>query len=232
MTALVIQVAMEEEAQPFLDAADQVSEPVEIGRAVHRGLAVGDATVVLVRSGIGMVNAAVAAAGAIARYGSDDVAIVSAGTAGGLAAQVEVGDVIVASEAINVQADARAFGYALGQVPGMPEAYPVDEGLRAALAAVEVEGVAVREGAMGAGDRFVTSDAALTLREEFPALLSIDMETAAVAHAALLHGARFAAARGVSDLCAPTADQFETHVDDAAARSARVVLSALGSLVR
>lgn len=219
---------MPEEAQPFVDAASEASEPVRLGRALHRGIVLDGRTVVLVVSGIGMVNAADAAAGAIHRYGPD-VAIISAGTAGGLAADVSVGDVIVADAAVNVEADARAFGYALGQTPGMPETYTADAPLRDALAA-GAPGLSVRTGAMGAGDKFVTVDVAHGLRGAFPALLSVDMETAAVAQTAGNHGARFAAARGVSDLCAPDASQFETHVDDAAERSARVVIAALGRL--
>ncbi|WP_221586052.1 5'-methylthioadenosine/S-adenosylhomocysteine nucleosidase [Microbacterium sp. G2-8] len=230
MTAIIIQVAMEEEAQPFLDAAREVSDPIPVGNAVHRGIVLGDATVVLVRSGIGMVNAAAAAAAAILRYGPEGVVLVSAGSAGGLAAEVNVGDVVVGSQTVNVEADARAFGYALGQVPGMPETFDADVELSTALAAVDVPGVPVRLGAMGAGDKFVTADLARRLRKDFPPLLTVDMETAAVAHTAHNHGARFAVARGVSDLCAPTADQFETHVDDAAARSARVVIDALARL--
>ncbi|GAB2517666.1 5'-methylthioadenosine/adenosylhomocysteine nucleosidase [Microbacterium petrolearium] len=225
MTTYVIQVAMDEEAAPFLEAAAEASEPIRIGRAVHRGIVLGGRTVVLVVSGIGMVNAADAAAGAIHRYGPD-VALIGAGTAGGLASAVAVGDVIVATEAVNVDADARAFGYVLGQTPGMPARYPADPVLLDALGG----GDGVRIGAMGAGEKFVTVELAHALRRDFPELLSVDMETAAVAQVAHNHGARFAVARGVSDLCAPTAEQFETHVDDAAERSARVVIAALGRL--
>jgi adenosylhomocysteine nucleosidase len=226
VTTYVIQVAMDEEAAPFLEAAAEASEPIRIGRAVHRGIVLGGRTVVLVVSGIGMVNAADAAAGAIHRYGPD-VALIGAGTAGGLASAVAVGDVIVATEAVNVDADARAFGYVLGQTPGMPARYPADPVLLDALAS---ESDGARVGAMGAGEKFVTVELAHALRGDFPELLSVDMETAAVAQVAHNHGARFAVARGVSDLCAPTAEQFETHVDDAAERSARVVIAALGRL--
>ncbi|WP_261167089.1 5'-methylthioadenosine/S-adenosylhomocysteine nucleosidase [Microbacterium sp. Marseille-Q6965] len=228
MTTYVIQVAMDEEAAPFLEAAAEVSEPIRIGRAVHRGAVLGGRTVVVVVSGIGMVNAAVAAAGAVHRYGPE-IALIVAGTAGGLAGMVEVGDVIVGVEAVNVDADARAFGYALGQTPGMPERYSADPDLREALTVGDA-GASVRTGAMGSGEKFVTVELAHALRHDFPSLLSVDMETAAVAQAALNHGVRFAVARGVSDLCAPTPEQFETHVDDAAARSARVVIAALGRL--
>jgi len=228
-SAYVIQVAMDEEAQPFIDAADESSAPVRIGRAQHRGLQVGRHTVVLVTSGIGMINAADAAAGSVARYGGD-IAIISAGTCGGLAAGTAVGEVVVGTETVNVEANAVAFGYVPGQTPGMPASYATDERLRAALSAVSVEGVPVREAAMGAGDKFATTDIAHALREGFPQLVTIDMETVAVAQVAHNHGAAFAVARGISDLCAPGGTEFDTHVDDAAERSARVVLAALESL--
>jgi adenosylhomocysteine nucleosidase len=212
VSAIVVQVAMDEEAQPFLDAAEQVSEPVAIGRAVHRGIVVGGATFVLVVSGIGMVNAADAVAGSVFRYGSE-IVLVSAGSAGGLAGDARVGDVVVGTEILNVEADARAFGYALGQV----------------LAAAFV-GERVTRAAMASGEKFVTAGIAHELRENFPGSWSVDMETAAIAQAAFNHGVRFAACRAISDLCAPDSDEFDAHLDGAAERSAAVVLDALPRL--
>jgi adenosylhomocysteine nucleosidase len=224
----VVLVAMDEEATPFVDLADEVSEPVRIGRAEHRGIVVGGRTHVLVRTGIGMVNAAGAAAGALARYG-EGVHLISAGSAGGLAKGVQVGDVIVSDSLVNVGADARAFGYELGQVPGMPVAYDGDPELRRALLAAR-GGLTVREGAVGSGERFVTAEFAAQLREQFPHLLAVDMESAAIAQVAHNHGTRFVSVRGVSDLCAPDGTEFLTHVDDAAERSARLVVAGLAAL--
>ncbi|WP_230668076.1 5'-methylthioadenosine/S-adenosylhomocysteine nucleosidase [Microbacterium sp. MEC084] len=224
----VVLVAMEEEAAPFLEQAGEVSEPVVIGRAEHRGIVVDGRTHVLVRTGIGMVNAADAAAGAIARYGRD-VHLVSAGSAGGLAKGVQVGDVVVSDSLVNVGADARAFGYALGQVPGMPVTYDGDAELRQALLGAAGD-LTVREGAIGSGERFVTAELAEELRRDFPHLLAVDMESAAIAQVAHNHGVRFVSVRAVSDLCAPDGTEFLTHIDGAAERSARVVLGALAAL--
>ncbi|GGH41298.1 5'-methylthioadenosine/S-adenosylhomocysteine nucleosidase [Microbacterium album] len=219
---VVIQVAMAEEAEPFLAAAEEVSEPVGIGRSEHRGIVVSGRTHVLVRSGIGMVNAADAAVGAIHRYGAG-VRLISAGSAGGLARGIAVGDVVVSDALVNVAADVRPFGYALGQVPGMPERFDIDASLRGAFLA----GPGVREGAIGSGEAFVTAALAERLREDFPDLLAVDMESAAIAQVAYNHGVPFVSVRAVSDLCAPDGSEFLTHIDDAAERSARVVLAAL-----
>jgi len=226
VTAIVVQVAMDEEAQPFLDAAAQVSDPVTLGRAVHRGVVIGGATLVLVVSGIGMVNAADAVAGSVFRYGSD-ILLVSGGSAGGLASDARVGDVVVGTEIVNLEADARAFGYALGQVPGMPASYPTDAALAAAFT-----GERVTRAAMASGEKFVTAELAHALRENFPGSWSVDMETAAIAQAAFNHGVRFAACRAISDLCAPDSEEFDTHLDGAAARSAEIIIDALPRLAR
>ncbi|GAA4196314.1 5'-methylthioadenosine/S-adenosylhomocysteine nucleosidase [Microbacterium oryzae] len=229
MSHVVVQVAMDEEAQPFLDAASEVSEPVQIGRAIHRGVVVGGRTFVLVRSGIGMVNAAVAAVGSAHRYG-DDILLISAGSAGGLGPGVQVGDIVVGTQYINVDADAQAFGYVPGQVPGMPPSYAPDPFAHAALITAALADGRGREGAIGSGEKFVTVDIAHRLREVFPAILAVDMETAALAQTAFNLGLRFASLRAISDLCAPDGTEFETHIDDAAERSAQVVLAALAQL--
>ncbi|MBP2437382.1 5'-methylthioadenosine/S-adenosylhomocysteine nucleosidase [Microbacterium amylolyticum] len=230
MTAIVIQVAMEEEAQPFLDAASEVSEPFTVGGAEHRGIVIGGATVVLVRSGIGMVNATAAATGALHRYGPDGVVLISAGSAGGLAAGIQVGDVVIADHTVNVEASALAFGYVPGQVPGMPATYDTDPQLAQAFADTRIDDISVRHGAMGSGDKFATNDIAVGLRETFPQLLTIDMETSAIVATARAYGVRCAAVRAVSDLCAPDGSEFATHIDGAAERSARVVIDGLARL--
>jgi adenosylhomocysteine nucleosidase len=227
--ASVIIVAMEEEAQPFLDRADTVADVPTGAHVVRRDLTVGDRRAVLLRSGIGFANAVAAAAYSFYTLGAQ-APVISAGTAGGLAAGVEVGHVIVGSRYVNLNADATAFGYALGQVPGMPADYaPADDLTTAALGAAVGDTIAVA-GAIGSSETFVTAPRALRLREEFPDVVAVDMETAALAQFAHTHGAPFVSIRAISDLCAPDGTEFLTHVDDAAARSADVVLATIMAL--
>lgn len=235
----VVLVAMDDEAAPFLELASAAGEPELVGRAEHRRLTLAGRPVVLVRSGIGFVNATAAGAGAIFRYGAD-VPLISAGSAGGLAKDVAVGDVVLGTRLVNADADARAFGYVLGQVPGMPEAYDAAPGLADAVRqasavgvppAGEVGGAAVlREGTIGSGEKFVTADLAARLRADFPDVLAVDMESAALAQLCHNFGTDFVSVRAVSDLCAPDGTEFLTHVDDAALRSARLVTAAIGVL--
>ena len=240
----VVLVAMDDEAAPFLDlATEQVpgssakpsasptTPPERVGRAEHRHLTLAGRPVVLVRTGIGSVNASAAGASAILRYGAD-VPLISAGSAGGLAQGIAVGDVVLGTRLVNADADARAFGYVLGQVPGMPQAYDAAPRLTEAArkAAVAVGAQALREGTVGSSEKFATTDVALGLRTNFPDMLAIDMESAALAQLCHSFGTDFVSVRAVSDLCAPDGTEFLTHIDDAAQRSARVVTAMIGLL--
>ena len=197
----------------------------------------GPRELVLVRSGIGLVAAASALATALTRLAP--AVVLSAGTTGGLGREVEVGDVCVSTTLAYTDADATAFGYAHGQTPGQPAVFEADA---AVLARVEEVGPAalrastassggtrIRAGQMLAGNSFVTAANVGRARELFPGAVSTDMESTALAQVAASAGIPFASVRGVSDLCGPEAGQdFHIGADEAAARSAAVVLAALG----
>jgi adenosylhomocysteine nucleosidase len=86
----------------------------------------------------------------------------------------------------------------------------------------------IRTGTMLAGDTFVGAALVDAVRASFPDALSTDMESTALAQVAHAHAVPFVSVRGISDLCGPVAqDDFLTHVDDAAERSAAVVLGLL-----
>ena len=235
--AAIILVAMAEEAAPFLAAANATAPPVTVGKALQYRLTLAGREVLLVQGGIGLVNAAGATTAAIlaARAADPDAAplVISAGSAGGVGVQVRVGEVVIGSECLNSDADARPFGYALGQVPGMPARYA---GAAVALDAAESpsrmpdgSALVVQRGLMVSNDKFVGAELAESLRELFPGVLSTDMESVGIAQTCFVYGVPFVAIRGISDLCGPVGDHL-THVDDAAERSAVVVLETLRHL--
>jgi adenosylhomocysteine nucleosidase len=222
---LIVQVAMSEEAQPFRDMATFASDEQIVGGATYRVLTIGDRTIALVQSGIGAVNAAHAATVAVSRYGTS-APIISAGTAGGLAADITVGTVVIATDVINLDADVRAFGYALGQVPRMPETYVADAALTESVFGADHEFPVIR-GRIGSGEKFATTDIALKLRDDFRSVVAVDMESVAISQIAYKYGNPFVAVRAISDVCAPDGTEFLTHVDDAALRSANTTISML-----
>lgn len=224
----IVQVAMLEEAQPFIDRADTVSAPTEIAGTRTHTLTYGELRISLVVSGIGLVNAAHAATAALLNH-EPTTPIMSAGSAGGVGPTTSVGDVIVSTLLINLEADARAFGYALGQVPGMPPHYEADAAL--AEAAINSDHAQpVTRGGIGSGEKFVTAEHAHRIREDFPQVEAVDMESAAIAQVAHRIGHPFVSIRAVSDLCAPDGTEFLTHLDGAAERSTDVTLAALRHL--
>ncbi|SPT54354.1 5'-methylthioadenosine/S-adenosylhomocysteine nucleosidase [Actinomyces bovis] len=250
VTAVVV-VAMPEEAAPFVAALEPLPsaaplpplpgpggvvsltlpERPGLGAANHAG----PRELVLVRSGIGLVNAASALATVLVAVQPE--LVISAGTTGGLGRQVEVGDVCVSDTLSYTDADATAFGYARGQVPGMPVLYVGDSAALDLLAqraevlrgATASSGQArLHRGLMLAGQAFVTAANVADAREVFPAALSTDMESTALAQVAAGAGLPFVSVRGVSDLCGPEAGQdFHIGVEEAATRSAALVLSLL-----
>lgn len=74
-----------------------------------------------VQSGVGMVNAARTTAIAIEVLGARQV--LYSGTAGGLAEDSQVGEIIFGDNYVFHSTDATAFGYQRGQLPGMPANY-------------------------------------------------------------------------------------------------------------
>ncbi|WP_149202210.1 5'-methylthioadenosine/S-adenosylhomocysteine nucleosidase [Actinotalea subterranea] len=221
----VVVTAMADEAAPFVARADFVGSPTTVGHAVHRVVSFADRGVLLVQCGIGLVSAATAAAVAIS--GTSPLAVISAGSAGGVGTGVRVGDVVVGDRYVYSGADARAFGYTLGQVPGMPEVFEGDRSLLDAAMRIDT-GLRLHTGTMLSGDAFIDATAVDGIRSAFPHGLSTDMESAALAQTCHLYGVPFLSVRGISDLCGPAADEdFLETVDDAADRSARVVIETL-----
>ncbi|MET0590230.1 MAG: 5'-methylthioadenosine/S-adenosylhomocysteine nucleosidase [Naasia sp.] len=222
----VVLVAMDEEAAPFLALADEVGEPQKVGFAERRDLRIGDLSILLVRTGIGIVNAA-SAATAAALDSETPTALISAGTAGGLGDGIVVADVVVGEAYVLADADVRPFGYELGQVPGQPPRHDADE----ALLASANDGAAdlgIHVGLMITADSFTTPERANAALENFPGVLSADMETTAIAQVAHTHGVPFLSVRGISDLCDPVAAaSFKSNAPEAARRSAEVVVAAL-----
>jgi adenosylhomocysteine nucleosidase len=214
--------AMSEEVSAFTDlfGGEPVLDGPTGGHDEHHLLDVDGATVAVRRSGIGFTNATAAVAHAFHDFGSG-IPVISVGTAGGLAREIELGDVVVGDWYVNLNADATAFGYALGQVPGMPPGFSAGTDLVRRARAVATDDV-VRTAPIGSSEVFVTEGRALLLRESFPTVAAVDMESAAIAQFAHVHAMPFVSVRGISDLCAPDGDQFREHLDDAAARAARV----------
>ena len=198
--------------------------------------------VLLVRSKIGGTNATAALTSVISLVSKQPRLVVSAGTAGGLKSGIAVGDVCVSTTLAYTDADATAFGYVRGQLPGMPATYSSDDVARdMALAASPAlnavtptsANAKIYSGQMLAGNSFVTAANVGDTRTAFPEAISTDMESTPLAQVCEAYSLPFISVRGVSDLCGPEAgEDFHIGVDEAAARSAAVVTQLVRSYLK
>lgn len=223
--------AMEQEIE-LLKNRLEAAETFRLGEfEAYRGRLAGK-TVVLARSGIGKVNAAVATAWVVNQFAPD--AVVNTGSAGGLGKGLKVGDVVIGLETAHHDVDVTAFGYTWGQVPQLPARYAADAALAAAAteAAQAFEGAAVVQGLVVSGDQFVhSSDKVAEIRSRFEGVQAVEMEAAAIAQSCHQLGVPFVVVRAVSDSADEKADiSFETFLQTAAVSSANMVLRLLERL--
>lgn len=210
--------AMTPELAPFLDRATDVSGPTAIGHAEFWRGRLNEHDAILVRSGIGLVNAA--SAMTIAAIQHQPRLVVSVGTAGGIRGRVSIGDVVVGTTFTYSTANAVAFGYQLGQIPGMPVRF--ESPVAIVESADRLPGVVA--GPIASGDVFVAGHLLDAVVADFPDVAAVDMESTALAQVCAGFGIPFASVRGISDLCGPAAaDDHRDTVHDVSGRSAQVV---------
>ena len=157
--------------------------------------------VVLVRSGIGKVNAAVAAEALSAIYNVE--AIINSGIAGSLDARIDIGDIVLSTDAVEHDMNVLNLGYARGIVPDQENSvYVADEKLRKIAKEVCEEvcpDIKVFEGRVVTGDIFVSEKKMKDkMIAEFNGMCT-EMEGAAIAHTAWLNKVPFLIIRSISD---------------------------------
>lgn len=164
--------------------------------------------IVLRKSGIGKVNAALGAASLIAEHHPD--LVISSGCAGGADTRLSVGDVVVGTT-YNYHDVYCGPNCAYGQFVGDPVAYTAPEDLVAK--AQRVQGAHVVAGRIVTGDWFVDSrDKMRDILTHFPDATAVDMESCALAHTCYKAGVPFVSFRVVSDV--PLADHKASQYFD------------------
>ena len=193
----------------------------------------GDKKVVIVKCGMGKVNAGICADTLINDFGCTK--IINTGVAGSLDNTLNIGDIVVSEDAVQHDFDVEHIGFEKGEIPytGL-YAFPADEDLRAAaVEAVEVAApdVKVYEGRVCSGDQFIHSkEQKDEIIENFGGMCC-EMEGAAVAQACYLNSTPFVIIRAVSDKVDETdAVEYAEFESVAAARSAKVVEHMVGHM--
>lgn len=156
---------------------------------------------VVVRSGIGKVNAAVCTQILVDEFGVDGV--INTGIAGSLKAEINIGDIVLSTDVLHHDMDATGFGYPLGQIPQMDAfSFQADEQMRKLAKEVCEEvnpEIRVFEGRVVSGDQFISSrEVKDKIKENFDGCCT-EMEGAAIAQTAYLNQIPFVIIRAISD---------------------------------
>lgn len=223
MTTLGIIGAMQVEVEILLAGMENKEEKNIAGSAFYEGTLEGLPCVV-VQCGVGKVNAAICAQILCSCYGVTH--LVNTGIAGSLCADLDIGDLLVSSDAMYHDFDCVNFGYPFGRVPGMDTvAFPADKTMMdyAFAAAEAVNPGHTKIGRVASGDQFVAEKA---LKEKIIANtrgLCTEMEGAAIAQTAYRNHLPFVILRAISDKADDSAEMdYPTFERIAAHRCAEV----------
>lgn len=192
--------AMEEEVAKLTAAMENVTMTTKASMNFYKGRLSGKDAVV-VRSGIGKVNAGICTQILSDLFKVDMV--INTGIAGSLDAAIDIGDIVLSTDALQHDMDAVAFGYEPGVIPRMETSiFPADTRL-AALAKTACEKVNpeihVFTGRVVSGDQFIADDAKKDyLVSQFHPMCT-EMEGAAIAQAAYLNNIPYLIIRAISD---------------------------------
>ena len=192
--------AMEVEVVRLKEAMKDVAVKEKAGMEFYQGT-LGGCPSVVVRSGVGKVNAALCTQILVDDFGVNR--IVNTGIAGSLRTEINIGDVVISSDTLQHDMDATGFGYRIGEIPQMDcSVFQADEELiqlaKECCAQVNPD-ISVFTGRVVSGDQFISArEKKQWLTENFAGYCT-EMEGAAVAQAAYRNQVPFLIIRAISD---------------------------------
>lgn len=216
--------AMQEEIELLLAQLDSKRTERHAGITYHQGLFKGK-KVVLTRSGVGKVNAAVCTQLLIDRYSAD--AVVFTGVAGAVDPQLNIGDIVISTSSVQHDVDVTALGFPRGTIPYQDVSeYPSDVRL---ISLAEEAGRKVYPGRcltgkVLSGDQFIADRSVVkSLFEELGGACT-EMEGASVAQVCYMNDVPHVIIRSMSDKADGSAHvNFAEFTIEAANRSFAIV---------
>ena len=192
--------AMDEEVHQIVNEMEIQKVESKASMTFNMGKLAGK-DVVIVRSGIGKVNAAVCTQILVDDFDVDY--IINTGIAGSLKSEIDIADIVISDDVLHHDMDASGFGYALGQIPRMETlSFKADEKLIALAkdsCAHVIPQVGVHIGRIVSGDQFISNK---EVKDKIISNFSgycTEMEGAAIAQAAYLNKVPFLILRAISD---------------------------------
>ena len=192
--------AMELEVSELKSKMECKNVVEKAGMKFHEGSLNGK-EVVIVQCGIGKVNAGICVQILADLFDVDTV--INTGVAGSLRAEINIGDIVVSTDACEHDMDVSGLGYEPGIIPQMETSFfkadrKLVEEAMAVCKEVNPE-IGVYEGRVVSGDQFI-SDGSVKDRliQQFDGFCA-EMEGAAIAHAAFLNQLPYVVIRAISD---------------------------------
>ncbi len=182
--------------------------------------------VVVVRSGVGKVNAAVCTQILIDDFGVN--LIINTGVAGSLKKEIDIEDIVIATDVLHHDVDATLFGYKKGEVPQMGVlSFKADEKVSELAKEVSEEvnpEIKVFRGRIVSGDQFIFDKAVKAqIKNTFEGFCT-EMEGTSIGHTAWLNNVPFVIIRAISDKADDSAKMdYPVFEERAAADSLRLV---------
>lgn len=191
--------AMEQEVAKIKEKMQDVTITSRARMDFYEGTLEGK-KVVVVRSGIGKVNAGMCTQILADVFGVE--AVINTGIAGSLNNDVNIGDIVLSTDVLHHDMDAIGFGYKKGQIPQMDEfSFLLMKNFVNWLqkyVKVNPE-ISVFEGRICSGDQFISDKSVKdAIISEFGGF-AVEMEGAAIGQAAYLNHIPFLVVRAISD---------------------------------
>lgn len=191
--------AMDEELEILLSEMDLERTETKANMKFNSGKLYNQ-NVVVVRSGIGKVNAAVCTQILVDDFKVDRV--INVGIAGGIGENVYPGDVVISDSLVQHDIDTSAFGDEIGQIPRLDTYdFKCDKELvdKAKKACEKLEDKNSFVGRIVTGDQFISdTDKIRWLNKKFNAL-ACEMEGGSIAQVCYLNNVPFVVIRSISD---------------------------------
>jgi len=217
--------AMDEEIAHLLNYLTNKKEYKVANSLFYTGT-IRETDVVLLKSGIGKVNAAMATTILMEKFQPNYV--INTGSAGGFSPTLQVGDIVISEEVVHHDVDATAFNYAYGQVPQMPHTYKANSYLlEKTKEVVQTIGLHYEVGLVATGDSFMADEKRIAaVKTLFPQMLAAEMEGAAIGQVCYQYDVPFIIIRSISDVAGRDSSvSFEQFLQKAARHAAKIVLT-------
>ncbi len=220
--------AMEEEVNILKDRMQDVIIRQAASMEFYEG-SMNGRPIVVVRSGIGKVNAAVCTQILIDLFHID--AVINTGVAGSLRNEIDIADIVLSTDTLQHDMDATGFGYEAGVIPRMErsvfEADPELIRLAAEICRNEIDEIAVHTGRIVSGDQFVSDQRKKEWLVDTFGGCCTEMEGAAIAQVAYLNRIPFLIVRAISDKADHSAEMTYAEFQERAIQSTVKLLTGI-----